>query len=326
MNKVRFGILGTGNIARQFVGDLRYADGAELFAVGSRSQATADAFGDTFDVPNRYASYEALVSDDEVDVVYVASPHPLHHANTLLCLEHGKAVLCEKPFAMNEAQSIEMIDAAKRHGLFLMEGMWTYCFPAMQEILTLIQSGAIGEPRMITGAFCFRDDGDPSGRLLDREMGGGALLDVGVYPISVAQFVFGAEPASVTATAHLGETGVDEQNGFVLQYAGGGLAILASAVRTRMPEEIVVGGTEGMIRIPEPFYRPAQFEIVRESSTETKTFPYPGMGMQFEAQEVVDCLRAGKLESDLVPHAGTLAVMRTMDRIREQWGLRYPGE
>jgi predicted dehydrogenase len=172
-DSVRFGILGTGFIARQFASDLQYVGGAELFAVGSRAQDTADAFGDSFGIPNRHATYEALAANPEVDVVYVASPHPLHHPNTLLCLDHGKAVLCEKPFAMNEAQSIEMIDAAKRHGLFLMEGMWTYCFPAMQSIKSLIQSGTIGEPRMVTGAFCFRDDGDPSGRLLDREMGAG---------------------------------------------------------------------------------------------------------------------------------------------------------
>lgn len=323
---VRFGILGTGFIARQFAGDLQHVEGAALRAVGSRTQQSAKAFGDAFDIPNRHATYDALAADPEVDVVYVATPHPFHCPNTRMCLASGKAVLCEKPFALNEAQARDMIDAARQHGLFLMEGMWTYCFPAVRHIVKLIQSGAIGEPRMMTGAFCFRNEWDPSTAVLNRDLGGGALLDVGVYPISMAHLVFGSEPESIVASAHIGETGVDEQNGIVLTFPGGGIALVTSAVRTQMPEEVVIGGTDAMIRIPEPFYRPARIEIVRGDVAEPIDFEYPGMGMQFEAQEVVDCLRAGKLESGLVSHASTLAVMRTLDRIRAQWGLHYPGE
>jgi predicted dehydrogenase len=325
---IRFGILGTGFIARQFAGDLRYVEGAELRAVGSRSQESADALGDAFDIPNRHGTYDALAADPDVDVVYVATPHPFHCPNTLMCLDAGKAVLCEKPFALNEAQALEMIDAARRAKLFLMEGMWTYCFPTVRELMGQIQSGDIGEPRMMTGAFCFRNEWDPSTAVLNRELGGGALLDVGVYPISMAHLVFGGEPESIVSTAHIGETGVDEQNGIVLNFPEGGIAAITSAVRTRMPEEIVIGGTDGMIRIPEPFYRPAEYSVIPNDSTEIYQLKleYPGMGMQFEAQEVVDCLRAGKLESGLVSHASTLAVMRTLDRIRAQWDLRYPGE
>jgi predicted dehydrogenase len=323
---IRFGILGTGFIARQFAGDLQHVVGAKLVAVGSRSQETADDFGKTFDIPNCHASYEALATDPRVDVVYIATPHPFHCPNTLMCLDAGKAVICEKPFALNETEAREMIDAASKHDLFLMEGMWTYCFPAMRKIKELIVSGTIGEPRMLTGAFCWRSEWDESTAVLNRKLGGGALLDVGVYPISVAHFVFDCAPETILASAHIGVTGVDEQNGIVMTYPGGSMAVMASAVRTTMPEELVISGTDAQIRIPEPFYRPNRIEIIRENETEQLDFAYPGTGMQYEAQEVVDCLRAGKRESDLITQEGSLAVMRTMDRIRDQWGLRYPGE
>jgi len=323
---IRFGILGTGFIAQQFAGDLRHAVGASLAAVGSRSQEGADDFGEVFAIPNRHASYEALAADPTVDVVYIATPHPFHCPNTLMCLGAGKAVICEKPFALNEAEAREMFDAARQHDLFLMEGMWTYCFPAIRKIKELIDSGAIGEPRMMMGAFCWRSEWDESTAVLNRQLGGGALLDVGVYPISVAHLVFGGEPETIQAAVHIGATGVDEQNGIVMTYADGGMALIASAVRTSMPEELVISGTDAQIRIPEPFYRPNRIEVIRGEEIEQLDFAYPGMGMQYEAQEVVDCLRAGKRESDLIPHEGSLAVMRTMDRVREQCGLRYPGE
>ncbi len=323
---IRWGILGTGFIARQFASDLAHAPGTKLVAVGSRSQASADEFGAAFGAANRHASYEALAADPDVDVVYVATPHPYHCANTSMCLAAGKAVLCEKPFALNESDAQSMIDAARDRGLFIMEGMWTYCFPAIREIKAMIDAGAIGEPRMMMGAFCFRADWDPSTAVLNKELGGGALLDVGVYPISVAHLVFSGEPETIQASAHVGETGVDEQNGIVMTYPNGAMAIMASAVRTAMPEEIVISGTDAQIRIPEPFYRPNRIVITRDDESEVLDFPYPGMGMQYEAGEVSDCLRAGRCESALVPHEGTLAVMRTLDRIRAQWGLRYPGE
>ena len=324
---IRWGILGTGFIARQFAGDLQHAAGASLMAVGSRSQETADAFAETFDIPNRHASYEALAADPDVDAIYVATPHPYHCNNTLMCLETGKSVLCEKPFALNEVEAQRMIDTARKRGLFLMEGMWTYCFPAIRKVKELVETGAIGEPRMMMGAFCFRSDWDESTAVLNRELGGGALLDVGVYPISVAHLVFGREPENIHAAAHIGTTGVDEQNGIVMTYPGGGMAIMASAVRTAMPEDLVISGTDAQIRIPEPFYRPNRIEILREEKeTEVLHFEYPGMGMQFEAQEVGDCLRAKAGESTLVSHEHSLAIMRTLDRIRSHWGLRYPGE
>ena len=324
---IRWGILGTGHIARQFAGDLRYAAGAELAAVGSRSQASADAFGKTFGAARCHASYEALAADEDVDVVYVATPHPFHSANTLMCLEAGKPALCEKPFALNENEVLGMIAAAQERKLFLMEAMWTYCFPAIRKVKALIDSGAIGEPRMVMGAFGFRADWDESTAVLNLQLGGGALLDVGVYPISVAHLVFGGEPETIQASAHLGETGVDEQNGMVMTFPGGGIAMVASAVRTAMPEDIVIAGTEARVQIPEPFYSPNRLIVIQNNgSREVLKFAHPGAGMQYEAEEVMNCLRAGALESEQVPHEGSLAVMRTLDRVRAQWGLRYPCE
>ena len=215
MEKIRWGILSTGNIARQFAHGLAALDDAELVAVGSRSAASADQFGNEFNVANRHASYEALANDPAVDAIYVATPHTLHAANTLLCLRAGKAVLCEKPFAINAAETAAMIAEARTRGLFLMEAMWTRFLPHMVRIRALIHAGAIGDVRMLNSTFGFRTEFDPKGRLFDPALGGGALLDVGIYPVSFASMVFGT-PTFITSHATIGATGVDEQVAMIL--------------------------------------------------------------------------------------------------------------
>jgi predicted dehydrogenase len=207
-----------------------------------------------------------------------------------------------------------------------MEAMWTWCFPAVHNAIDLIESGAIGEVRMLTGSFCFKADPEDTERLVDPALAGGALLDVGVYPIAMAHLLLGGEPKSIATTANLCATGVDDQNGIMLKFESGALAVLASAVTVDIPEEILVAGTEGSIRIPPPFFRPNRLIVTRGESIEELTFDYPGMGMHYEATEVMTCLRAGKFESEILPLDASLAVIRTMDRIRTKWGLRYPGE
>jgi predicted dehydrogenase len=326
VKKVRWGILGTGSIARQFVRGLTSLPQAEMLAVGSRSRASAQEFADKRNVPRRYASYDDLTSDPDVDVVYIATPHPFHAENATLCLEAGKAVLCEKPFCVNAAEAERVVELAREKGLFIMEGMWTRFFPLMEEVRRLVAEGAIGEVRMLNVDFGFRADPDPASRLFDQRLGGGALLDVGVYCVSFASMVLG-RPSGFVGLQHLGETGVDEQASVVLEHEGGRLANLSIGIRTTTPQEATIMGTEAFVRIHAPWWRPTSMTISRPGTEdETVRVPVSGNGFNYEAAEVMRCLEAGKTESDVMPLDETISVMRTMDRIRAAWGLRYPGE
>lgn len=326
MEKLRWGILSTGNIAEQFAKGLAVLDDAELVAVGSRSQEAADAFGNKYNVPHRHPSYEALADDPEVDAIYVATPHTLHAQNTLLCLRAGKAVLCEKPFAINAVQAESMVREARERGVFLMEAMWTRYLPHIVRLRELIEQGTIGELRMLTANFGFRTEFNPATRLFDPKLGGGALLDVGIYPVSLASMLLG-EPASVVSQAELGQTGVDEQSAFVFRYNGGQLALLSCAIRTTNVHEAIVYGTKGHIRINKPWWNLSSLTVAVDGQPEqTLSFDTVGNGYNYEAAEVAACLRADKTESATMPLDETLQLMRTMDSIRAQWGLRYPDE
>lgn len=323
---VRWGILSTGDIAHQFASDLRHVEGAELTSVASRSLEKADRFGDEFGIPCRYGSYEDLAASDGVDMIYIGTPHPLHEANALLCLEEGKAVLCEKPLALNAAQARRMIKTAQSRGLFLMEAMWTYFFPAMQQVRTWLREGAIGEVQMVRADFCFHINFDPEFRLFSPRLGGGALLDVGVYALALADLAFGGPPSALQSTAVLGETGVDERASISLTYPGGGVASLTCASRTAMPEEAVIAGSKGWIRLPARFSQPDVVVLEREGQCENLRFDRQGYGYVYEAKHAVQCLQAGLTESPEAPLMQSLARMETMDRIRAQWGLHYPDE
>jgi predicted dehydrogenase len=326
VEKVRWGILGTGAIARQFVQGLNSVPEAEVLAVGSRSRASAQEFADKRSIPRRHASYDDLASDPDVDVVYIATPHPLHAENATLCLRAGKAVLCEKPFSVNAAEAERVVKLARERGLFIMEGMWTRFFPLMEEVRRLTSEGAIGEVRMLNVDFGFRAGLDPASRLFDPKLGGGALLDVGVYCVSLASMILG-QPSGSVGLSHLGKTGVDEQASIVLEHEGGRLANLSIGIRTTTPQEATIMGTEGYVRIHAPWWRPKSMTIYRPGEeSETVDAPVSGNGFNYEAAEVMRCLEAGKTESDVMPLDETISVMRTMDRIRATWGLRYPGE
>jgi predicted dehydrogenase len=243
----------------------------------------------------------------------------------LLALEAGKPVLCEKPFAINRGEAEAMVSCARDKGLFLMEGMWTRFFPIMAKVRSLLAEGAIGEPRMLTADFGFRCGWDPESRLLNPELGGGGLLDVGIYPVSFSYMVFGA-PACVESMATLGKTGVDEQAAILFGYEQGQIALLHTAVQTQTVVEAVVMGTEGMLRIRNPFFKPHTLMVTSQGQSEEIKMPYEPQGFQFEAQEVAQCLRAGKLECDIMPLDESLAIMETLDSLRAHWGLRYPVE
>ena len=326
MRKFRWGILGTGAIARQFVEGLSNLPEAEVLAVGSRSEGSAAEFADEREIPRRYASYDALAADPDVDVVYVATPHPFHAGNAELCLNAGKAVLCEKPFTVNAVEAERVVELARDNGLFLMEGMWTRFFPLMEKVRRLVSEGAIGELRMLNVDFGFRTDVDPASRLFDPKLGGGALLDVGVYCVSLASMVLG-RPSGAVGLSHLGETGVDEQASVVLEHERGRLASLSIGIRTATPQEATIMGTDGYLRIHSPWWRPTSMTISRPGEEgETVDAPVSGNGFNYEAAEVMRCLEAGKTESGIMPLDETLSVVRTMDAIRAAWGLRYPSE
>ncbi len=340
MQKIRWGILSTGYIANLFAEGLTALDDATLTAVGSRGQANAEAFGETWNVPHRHGSYEALANDPDIDVIYVGTPHPFHYENTLMCLNAGKHVLVEKPFAMNARQTREMIDLARQKGLFLMEAMWTRFLPAMVQVRKWIADGEIGDVELVRAHFSFMTDFDPTSRLFAPELGGGALLDAGIYPISFASMILGT-PRTVSSTASLGRTGTDDRSAYLFGYDRGQTALLSSGVQLAVPVEADVFGTRGYIKIHEPWLRPRVVTLAKppapgsESSLiydgilfdkQTVHPPTRGNGYNYEAAEVGQCIRAGKHESAVMPLTETLAIMATLDTIRAQWQLTYPGE
>ena len=325
-DKLRWGILATARIAKKFAAGVRASEHGELVAVGSRTQAKADAFGDEHDIPRRHGTYEALVADDEVDAIYVATPHPMHKDATILCLRAGKAVLCEKPFAVNAAQAAEAIAVAREQGLFCMEAMWSRFLPSVVKARQLVADGAIGELRMILADFAFRCAWDPASRLLNPDLAGGGLLDVGIYPISLASMFFG-EARQIASTAHLGETGVDEQAGIVIQYDAGRIAVMATGVRTHSPMEVWLLGTEGKVHLDSAWWCGKTLSLWKDGQqVEAFEPPRVGNGYNYEADEVARCIAAGKTESDVIRLDETLSVVRTLDAIRAQWGLKYPME
>lgn len=323
---IRWGILGTGMIAAEFAKALALVNNGLLLGVGSRNQGSADQFAETFGAARAYGDYAGLVNDPDIDVVYIATPHTAHFANTLSCLKAGKAVLCEKPFALNTAQVTQMIAQARQAKVFLMEAMWMRFIPLIAELQARVDAGVIGEVRMIQADFGFRAPFDPSSRLFDPALAGGALLDIGIYPLAFASLLLG-EPEDIASLASLGSSGVDEQSGYLLRHKGGALSVLASALRTQTSMSAWVYGTRGRVHLPKQFWRGQELTIYRTGQEpELMHKPYPGNGYQFEAQEVIDCLLAGKTESATMPLDDSLALMRTMDRIRGQWNLSFPAE
>ena len=323
---IRWGILGPGSIAHKFAAGLQAIAEGKLVAVGSRDPQRANAFADQYGAPNRHASYEALSADPDIDAVYVATPHPFHRDHSILCLEAGKAVLCEKPFTINAAEAEAVVARARAQGVFLMEAMWTRYLPIMVQMRQWLDAGAIGEPLMVSADFGFRAGINPAGRLFNLALGGGALLDIGIYVVSFAAMVLGAQPAQIAAAAHLGATGVDERTGIVLRYSGGAIANLSCAIRATTPHEARIVGSEGTIAIDPAWWKGESATLQAGDRQERIELPLAGNGYNYEAQEVARCLAAGACESAVMPLDETVALMRILDEIRTQIGLQYPME
>lgn len=322
----RWGILGPGGIARAFTSDLRTA-GLDVTAVGSRRQESADAFAADFAIPRAHGSYEDLVADPDVDIVYIATPHPMHAPTALLALEAGKHVLVEKPFTLNAAEAAAVRDAAASRGLLAMEAMWTRYLPHMVRIREIVASGVLGEVRAATADHTQRISSDPAHRLNALELGGGALLDLGVYPISFAWDVLGA-PLSVVASARLGETGADTEVATIMVHESGAMSTTLSASRAVGPNTAAVIGTDARIDIARVWYTPTSFRVVAHDGTVLEDYvsQVDGRGMQFQALAAERLLAEGRTDSDVLPIDETVAIMATLDEVRGLVGVRYPGE
>jgi predicted dehydrogenase len=322
---IRWGILGTGRIAGVFAEGLPAQTDATLVAVGSRTAESAQRFASKYNIPRVHGSYEALANDPEVDAIYVATPHTGHMEETLRCIAAGKAVLCEKPFAVNATQAATMIAAAKAANVPLMEAMWSRFLPSIRKVVSLINEGAIGDVRMIQSDFGFRTEVNPSGRLFDLNLAGGGLLDVGVYCVSLSVMLMG-EAKSATGVADIGSTGIDEQAAAVMGFDNGRIAYFSTAVRTTTPWEATILGTDGWIRIESPWFVAKKITLHKGGKSETIEVPFDGNGYHYEAAEIGRLLRAGKIESDIMSWTDTMRTMEAMDRIRAVWGLKYPME
>jgi predicted dehydrogenase len=323
---IRWGILATGGIAARFARELALVPDAVLAAVGSRSVVAAEAFAAQHPqadggTPRVHGSWAQLAADPDVDVVYIATPHSAHHAAAMVCLDAGKPLLVEKAFTLDLASAQDLVTTARQRGLFLMEAMWTRTLPAVRRMLDLIADGAIGEVTSVHAHFGLDRDFEPDHRLRDPALGGGALLDLGVYPVSFAQLLLG-EPHHVRAYAALHPEGTDANTGIVLGFPSGAVATLHCGVRGGVRHAIVVG-TTGRIEFPDGFHAAERFTLYRAGAEPEVVAVDTPAGLNFQAAEVGRCLRAGLLESPLVPLSSTLATMRTLDAVRTQIGVRY---
>ena len=322
----RWGIIGTGGIASAFATDLTLLPTVEIVAVGSRTQDGADSFGDRFAIPHRHASYEALANDPDIDAVYVATPHPAHFACTLLAIRAGKAVLVEKPFTLNGGEARELVAKARARGIFLMEAMWTRFLPHVVRIRQLIADNRLGEIRSLTADFGEHFAEDAAHRSYAPALGGGALLDLGVYPLSFASMLFG-RPDKITARSHPAFTGVDSQTSVILEYAGGRQAVLFTTLEGRTSNRASINGRDARIEIAGDFFAPTTFQLIeRDGVTEVHSIAHVGRGLRHQAAEVARCVHAGHTESPWMPLDESLAIMDTLDEIRRQIGLQYPTE
>jgi predicted dehydrogenase len=324
----RWGIIGLGRIARKFAEDLRMLPGARLHAVASTSPERAQAFAREYGAPHAYGRYEDIVKCPELDIIYIATPHVWHCENTLLCLENGIPVLCEKPFSMNRQQAIQMIHTARRNRTFLMEALWTRFIPAVDYALALAAQGEIGDVHTVKADFGFHMPFDPHSRVFNKALGGGALLDIGIYPALLALFVLGKPLAEdIQAMATFTSTDVDASCAFMFRYPDNRLALGHATIAAKTPVEAWLYGTEGTIRLHPRWHHTQKVTVSHYEGDGTvqrdMEFPFDGWGYHFEAAHVMECLGKGLVESDLVPLDFTLELAETLDIIREKAGLVY---
>jgi len=324
--KIYWGILGCGQIAGKFAQSIQGVSDAILYAVASRSEEKARLFGQQHKAVQYYGSYEEMINDKEVDAVYVATPHNMHFDHAMMSIMAGKAVLCEKPLTVNASETKALIDAARREKTFLMEAFWTRFLPSTRKLLELIDSGIIGECRLLQADFGYNLPFDAEHRSYNPDLAGGALLDVGIYPINLAQMIFRDDPLEISTSHIPAPTGVDAQSAYIFTYPSGSLAVMNAAVNVDTQHNAWIYGSKGFIHMPDFFHATMLHVHPEGKKPETLSIPFESTGYGYEAIELMNCLRAGIMESQVMPLSESLKIMQIMDRIRDQWGLKYPGE
>lgn len=353
---IQWGFLGCGEVAHDIAADFSQVPDSSIAAVCSRTKTSAEKFARKFNIPKVYESPDAMLADPALDIVYIATPHHLHQQHAMACLQAGKAVLCEKPLTVSEQQAESLIAEARKRKLFCMEAMWMRFFPLIQDIKTRIDQGELGNIQLMHADFGYPTKFDPENRFFNAGVYGGTLLDRGIYTISLAQYLLG-NPVDISSSAHIGDTGVDEHASCLLKFESGAIASLSSTLRGLSSNEAVITGSKGKLKIHDPFYRPAQFSIQQTAEPRSgsnggwtqkirqmpvvqtlrktaypliksiiynnnKTATFSGNGYQFEIQEVTRCLQQGLQESPVMPLEDSLAVLRIMDTMRQQWKTR----
>ena len=325
MSKIyNWGIIGLGKIANKFAQDLADHENSKLHAVASRSIDRAKAFAENYKAPHHFGNYQDLLSCPDLDIIYIATPHVQHWENTLMCLNAKIPVLCEKPFAMNTQQVQQMTALAKEKQTFLMEAIWTRFSPSMKKALEIIDQGLIGEVLSLKADFGFKAPFDPEKRLFNPDLGGGSLLDIGIYPVFLALLVLG-KPSAIKAFAKIGPTKVDEECGILFQYESGKIAHLHSTLINATKTEAFIYGSKGTIHLHSQWHRPTNITLIREGERpEEFQLEKSGFGYGYEIEEVVKCLSEGKTESELLPLSFSEDLMDLLDKIRIEAGIHYP--
>ena len=324
MNKIRFGIVGTGNIAHRFADAIQNVPQAELTAVASRTKENAESFGNEYDIPERFYSYEDMAKSDKIDVAYIAVPHSGHAECSILMMSNGKNVICEKPLAVNTKEVEEMIASAKENKVFLMEAMWARLVPGTIKLIELIENGIIGEVKGVEGKFCYTmDEDEMDHHVLKNENGGGSLLDVGVYGLNFVSWYLGRDVEDISAQAEIWN-GTDTHTCTLLKYKSGAIADISSATLLRKPNEGYIYGTKGYIHINR-FYAPQEIEInLLDGTKEIIEEKFLGNGFEEQIIHTCECVKNGLKESPINTFEQTLFITKQMDEIREKIGLKYP--
>jgi len=326
MKTINWGIIGCGNIANKFIKALKTIDNANLLAVASKSGDNAQQYAKKYDVQYYYNNYNDLVLNPEIDVVYIANSHNFHKDSALLCINHGKAVLCEKSLTVNASEAVELVNAARSKQVFLMEAMWSRFQPVTRKVMEILDKKMIGDIRVVSAGFGFKASQNADHRLFNPRLAGGALLDIGVYPVSLASLVFGKKPADIKSHAVIGPTGVDDSSSYFFTYDKGETALLNASLTYKNSQLAIIIGTKGIIQIPSFWMAEKLIVEIENKNPVTYDLPLRCNGYEYEIEEVMQCLREGKTESSIMPLDESINIMQTMDQLRSQWNLKYPGE
>lgn len=321
-----WGIIGPGRIAHMFARSIKEVDSAHIYAVASHNANKAQTFADEFGIENIFGSYEELAACDKIDAIYIATTNPYHHEPAILCLNSKKPVLCEKPLALNSNFAKAMVDTARANNVFFMEGMWTRFLPYVVQVREWLNEGMIGTPRMVKADFCVHGNPDPNDRWLSIEQGGGALLDLGIYPLSFASMVFGADYEAMSSSGYLTKTGVDEHCAIILKYPEGQIAQVSCSLFSGGPSRALILGTEGYIEVDDFVFSNGARLVRGNTVTNSAKFIGNATGFKFQQMEAQKCIEEGKLQSDVMPWDESLKIMKIIDRAKAEMGLKYPQE